>query len=93
MINKRWLILSSSKRYSKPKYAELPGASPLGPLPGLCPGPTGGLTVLCRDPTDFFISLVWEKAFGLLQTQFGTQKQWHEKGLGKTPDYGEDIFI
>ena len=26
------------------KIQELPGASPSGPLPGLCPGPAGGLT-------------------------------------------------
>ena len=24
-------------------------------------------------------------AFGLLQTQFGTQKRWYDKVLGKTP--------
>ena len=33
MINERWL---------KAKYAELPGALPLGPPPGLRPGPTTG---------------------------------------------------
>ena len=26
-----------------PKFTELPGASPPGPPPGLCPGPAGGL--------------------------------------------------
>ena len=71
-------------RFSKPKYAELPGALPLGPPPGLCPGPTGGLTALCGLPADFFISSAWEKAF-LVQTEFGTQKRWFEEVLGKTP--------
>ena len=59
---------------SELKYAELPGASPLCPPLGICPGPTGGLKVLCRPPAIFFMSLAWEKAFGLLQTQFGTHK-------------------
>ena len=32
------------------KSQELPGASPPGPLPGLCPGPAGGLTAPPRPP-------------------------------------------
>ena len=32
------------------------------------------------------MSSVWEKAFGLLQTQSGTQKRWYEEVLGKPPD-------
>ena len=71
-------------RFSKVKYAELPRASPLGPPPQLCPGPNGVLTALCRSPANFFMSLVWEKTFGLLQTQFETQKWWYDKVLGKT---------
>ena len=31
------------KAYKIPKTRVLPGASPPGPSPGLCPGPTGGL--------------------------------------------------
>ena len=53
----------------------------------LCPGPTGVLTTLYRPPADFFLSLVKEKAFGLLQTQFGTQKRWYDKVLGKILEY------
>ena len=34
-----------------PKFTELPGASPPGPPPGLCPGPAGGLTA---PPRRFF---------------------------------------
>ena len=34
-----------------PKFTELPGASPPGPPPGLCPGPAGGLTA---PPAVFF---------------------------------------
>ena len=52
------------------------------------PGPTGGLTALCRSLADFFMSLAWEKAFSLLQTQFGTQKRWYDKVIGKNPDWG-----
>ena len=70
----------------KPKYAELPGALPLRPPPRVCPGPPGGITVLCRPPADFFMSSVWEKASGLLQTQFGTQKLCYDKVLGKNPE-------
>ena len=36
-----------------PKFTELPGASPPGPPPGLCPGPAGGLTG-APDPQLFF---------------------------------------
>ena len=58
---------------------------PLGPPPGLCPEPTGGLTALCRPPA-FLHVFSMRKAFGLLQAQFGTQKWWYDKVLGKTPD-------
>ena len=81
------MILSWNKRFSKPKYTEFPVASPLGPPPGLCPGSTGGITVLCRPPAGFFLSLVQEKAFGLLQTPFGTQKRWYDKVLGKASEW------
>ena len=60
----------------------------LGPPPGLCPGPTGELTALCRPLAYFFMSLAWEKAFSILQTQFEIQKQWYDKVLGKTPGDG-----
>ena len=56
MINKRWLILNQSKRFSKLKYTELPSASPLGPPPGPCPGPTGELIAPCSPFADFFMS-------------------------------------
>ena len=83
------------KRFSKPKYAELPGASPFAPSLGLCPGPTGGLTALCRHAADFFMSSEWEMAFGLLQTQFGTQKRWYDTVFGKTPEFAlpERLFL
>ena len=32
------------------KSQELPGAAPPGPLPGLCPGPAGGLSAPPRPP-------------------------------------------
>ena len=34
-----------------PKFTELPGASPPGPPPGLCPGPAGGLTAVFAKKT------------------------------------------
>ena len=37
-----------------PKFTELPGASPPGPPPGLCPGPAGGLTAPPRPPPVFW---------------------------------------
>ena len=53
----------------------------------------GGLTVLCRPSTDFFMSLAWEKAFGHLQTQFETQKWWYDKVFGKNAAYGTHVCI
>ena len=44
-----------------PKFTELPGASPPGPPPGLCPGPAGGLTAP-PDPQLFFWSL-WPRHY------------------------------
>lgn len=47
-----------------------------GDLLGLCPGSAGGS--LLGTPwilVWFFTSLAWEKVFGFLQTQLGTQKQ------------------
>ena len=40
-----------------PKFTELPGASPPGPPPGLCPGPAGGLTALPRSPAVFLVPM------------------------------------
>ena len=44
-----------------PKFTELPGASPPGPPPGLCPGPAGGLTAP-PDPQLFLWSL-WPRHY------------------------------
>ena len=44
-----------------PKFTELPGASPPGPPPRLCPGPAGGLTAP-PDPQLFFWSL-WPRHY------------------------------
>ena len=44
-----------------PKFTELPGASPPGPPPGLCPGPAGGLQ-RPPDPQLFFWSL-WPRHY------------------------------
>ena len=74
----KWEILKAQIHWA-------PGALTLGPSPGLCSGPTGRFKALCRPPADFFISLAWEKAFSFLQTQFGMQKQWYDKVLGKIP--------
>ena len=40
-----------------PKFTELPGASPPGPPPGLCPGPAGGLTAPPRPPDVFLVPM------------------------------------
>ena len=40
-----------------PKFTELPGASPPGPPPGLCPGPAGGLTAPPRPPAVFLVPM------------------------------------
>ena len=39
------------------------------------------------DPLLISSCLRQEKAFSLLQTQFGTQKWWYDKLLGKTPAF------
>ena len=39
------------------------------------------------------MSLAWKKAFGLLQTQFGTQKQWYDKVFGETYVYGTHVCV
>ena len=70
-----------------PNMLSFPVLCLLVPTQGLCPGATGELTMLCRPPADFFISLISEKAFSLLQTQFGSQKRWYVKVLGKTPAF------
>ena len=68
-------------------FENLPKGPTLGPPPELCPGPIWGLIVLCRTPADFFEYSAWEKAFDYLQTQFETQKRWHDKVFGKTPGF------
>ena len=40
-----------------PKFTELPGASPPGPPPGLCPGPAGRLTAPPRPPAVFLVPM------------------------------------
>ena len=42
---------------------------------------------LHRSADPLLISLALEKAFGLLQIQFGAQKRWYDKVLGKTPSH------
>ena len=40
-----------------PKFTELPGASPPGPPPGLCPAPAGELTAPSRPPAVFLVPM------------------------------------
>ena len=44
--------------YKISKTQELPGASPPGPPPGLCPGPTGGLKAAPRPPASVSVTLL-----------------------------------
>ena len=58
---KKWsLVHDYFRQFLKPfqallvyKNAELPGASPPGPPPGLSPGPVRGLTALPKRPATF----------------------------------------
>ena len=87
MIHKWWLILSWSKRFSNPKYVELPGPLPLGPLPGPCPGPTGdGGLQRSADPLQVSSCLQHEKrplAFYKLNLEHknGSMTEYLEKPL------------
>ena len=44
-----------------PKFTELPGASPPGPPPGLCPGPAGGLQ--CPQTPQLFFWPLWPRHY------------------------------
>ena len=52
-----FVILSHFKASEIAKSLELPGALPPGPLPGLCPGSTGWLTVPPKPPAALGIDL------------------------------------
>ena len=66
------------------KFTELPGASPPGPPPGLCPGPAGGLTAPPRPPAVFLVPMAaplpkcFRRACSELTTQeiVAAQKLW-----------------
>ena len=52
------------------KIRELPGASPLGPQTGLCPGPNSGLKAASRPLGDFCVHFISSLATPLVDDVF-----------------------
>ena len=67
------------------------GAPSTGPLPGLCPGPVGGLPATPKPPTGFYMPTACAKVIGLFFSP--STSKYAPSALGRYISHRDDFKI